>query len=293
MPRALGKSGLFLALGVAATLGAALADDKLAGIACRSVHLAYQAPEGTAFYNEVTVEKSAEGTYFCVCGFNQGYFGIQEQRPGKKVVIFSVWDPGKQDDPNSVDPANRVKLVAKDEAVRVGRFGNDGTGGQSFLNLDWKPGETYRFLVTAKHDGDRTVYSASIAPPGATKWRALASFSTLASGKLLGGYYAFIEDFRRNKISATIERRAEFGAGWIQTRDGRWQPLAKARFTADSNPSLAIDAGTKGPEADRFFLATGGKVENRTTTLRSLIELKSSADRQEMASRPTRIPEFP
>jgi Domain of unknown function (DUF3472)/Domain of unknown function (DUF5077) len=130
MPRRFGKSTLMLLLGVAATLATAFADEKLAGIACRSVHLNFRAPEGTAYYNEVTVEKSAEGTYFCVCGFNQGYFGIQEQRPGKKVVIFSVWDPGKQDDPNSVDPAKRVKLVSKDEAVRVGRFGNEGTGGQ-------------------------------------------------------------------------------------------------------------------------------------------------------------------
>ena len=293
MPRRLGKSGLFLALGVAATLGTAIADEKLAGIACRSVHLAYPAPEGTAFYNEVTVEASAEGTYFCACGFNQGYFGIQEQRAGKKVAIFSVWEPGQQDDPNSVDPANRVKLVARDEAVRVGRFGNEGTGGQSFLDLDWKTGETYRFLVTAKPDGDRTVFSASIAPPGATRWRHLASFSTLAKGKLLGGYYSFIEDFRRDKVSATIERRAEFGGGWIQARDGRWLPLAKARFTADSNPSLAIDAGPTGPEAGRFFLATGGKVENRHAKLRDLIELKPAADRREMASRPAPIPEWP
>ena len=46
--------------------------------AARSVHLWYQAPQGVLFYNEVTVDKSQPGTYFCVCGFNHGYFGIQE-----------------------------------------------------------------------------------------------------------------------------------------------------------------------------------------------------------------------
>ena len=145
------SSAAFMLLGTSLTLATAFADEKLAGIACRSVHLNFPAPEGTAYYNEVTVEKSAEGTYFCVCGFNQGYFGIQEKDRGKKVVIFSVWDPGKQDDPNSVDPEKRVKLISKDEKVRIGRFGNEGTGGQSFLDLDWKPGETYRFLVKASH----------------------------------------------------------------------------------------------------------------------------------------------
>jgi hypothetical protein len=270
------------------TLATAFADDKLAGIACRSVHLAFPAPEGTAYYNEVTVEKSAEGTYFCVCGFNQGYFGIQEQGRGRKVVIFSVWDPGKQDDPNSVDPEKRVKLVSKDEQVRVGRFGNEGTGGQSFLDLDWKPGETYRFLVRAKVNGDRTEYSAYIAPPDAKDWRHLATFSTLAKGKLLSGYYAFIEDFKRNKISATIERKAKFGEAWIQTKEGKWLELNKARFTADSNPAKTIDAGVEG---DRYFLATGGKVENKHVELNKLMERAPAAKPVDV--RPERIPELP
>jgi hypothetical protein len=67
------------------------ADEKLKDIACRSVHLHYPAPEGDAFFNEVKVEKSAEGTYFCVCGFSKGYYGIQELGNGKKLLIFSVW----------------------------------------------------------------------------------------------------------------------------------------------------------------------------------------------------------
>jgi hypothetical protein len=282
------SSAAFLLLGTCLTLATAFADEKLAGIACRSVHLNFPAPEGTAYYNEVTVEKSAEGTYFCVCGFNQGYFGIQEQGRGKKVVIFSVWDPGKQDDPNSVDPEKRVKLISKDEKVRIGRFGNEGTGGQSFLDLDWKPGETYRFLVRAKINGDRTEYSAYIAPPDARTWRHLATFSTIAKGKLVSGYYSFIEDFKRNKVSATIERRAKFGEAWIQTKDGKWLALNKARFTADSNPAKTIDAGV---EADRYFLATGGKVENKHIELNKAMELRPSATPIE--TRPDRIPELP
>src|SRR3954447_11461242 len=94
-----------------------LADEKLAGIACRSVHLAYPAGEGTAFTNEVTVDRSAPGTYFCAIGWNKGYFGIQEQGRGKKVVIFSVWD-SHQDDKQAVDESKRVKLIHKDVKVR-------------------------------------------------------------------------------------------------------------------------------------------------------------------------------
>jgi hypothetical protein len=39
-----------------AGFGTASADEKLKGIACRSVHLGYPAPTGRAFYNEVTVD---------------------------------------------------------------------------------------------------------------------------------------------------------------------------------------------------------------------------------------------
>ena len=90
----------------------AQADESLAGKACRSVHLAFTAPEGELFYNEVVVEQSAPGTYFCSTGFRQGYFGVQELWNGKKLVIFSVWDPGAQDNPNAVPAEKRVKLLS-------------------------------------------------------------------------------------------------------------------------------------------------------------------------------------
>lgn len=242
------------------------ADERLEGIACRSVHLQYPAPEGTAFYNELTVERSADGTYFCICGFDQGYYGLQELANGKKVLIFSVWDPGDQNDANSVKEALRVKLIAKDEQVRVGRFGNEGTGGQSFLDYDWKLHERYRFLVTAKVEADRTVYAAYFYPPEAKGWRHLVSFSTLAKGKALGGYYSFIEDFRRNRVSATKERRALYGNGWVRGLDGHWVSLTRAQFTADNNPATNIDAGVSGGQ---FYLATGGTTKNNGAKLRS------------------------
>jgi len=254
---------------------AAAADEKLAGIACRSVHLQFQGPAGSAFYNEVTVENSAEGTYFCVCGFNRGYCGIQELRGGKKVLIFSVWDPGKQNDPNSVAEVERVKLLYKDDAVRVGRFGNEGTGGQSFLDFDWQIGETYRFLVTAAPADKRTEFTAWFYPLAEKKWKKLVTFSTITATpksnvQTLSGYYSFVEDFRRNRVSTEHIRRAAYGNGWIRDTEGKWQSIESARFTADSNPATNIDAGHG---AGRFFLATGGETKNEGVKLREPIEL--------------------
>jgi hypothetical protein len=240
-------------------------DEKLKGIACRSVHLSYLAQESVVFYNEITVEKSAPGTYFMVAGWSKGYFGIQELDRKKKLVIFSVWDPTNEEDPKKVAEEKRVKLLHQHPKVRIGRFGNEGTGGQSFFDYDWKVGDTYRFCVTAKKAGDRTEYAGWFYHPEDKQWLHLVTFSTLAEGHLLDGLYSFIEDFKRNKVSTTLERRAQFGSGWIISNKGIGKSLIEAKFTADANPVLNIDAGIV---KDRFFLATGGDLQNTTTKLK-------------------------
>lgn len=248
---------------------AARGDRKLEGVACRSVHLRYPAPEAVAFYNEVTVDASARGSYFMVCGFGGGYFGMQELGDGKKVLLFSVWDAADKNDPNAVAEEKRVKVLQKDEKVRVGRFGNEGTGAQSFFDYDWKPGATYRFLVTEKAEGVRTAYAAYFYVPEDKNWKRLATLSTIAGGKGLHRYYSFIEDFRRNRVSAGEARSAHFGNGWVKATDGQWTALTRARFTADSNPVKNINADVDG---DRFLLATGGDTKNTGAALGDVLD---------------------
>lgn len=256
-------------------LNVARSDERLKGIACRSVHLGYAASESVAFYNEVTVRESAPGTYFMVCGWGKGYFGIQELDQGKKVVLFSVWDPGDQNDPNKVQEDVQVKLLHKDEQVRVGRFGNEGTGGQSFFDYSWKVGETYRCLVTAKAVGQRSEYAGYFFVPETKKWKHLVTFSTPTGGELLRGHYSFVEDFRRDRVSTTKTRRAEFGPTWVLPApqdpiDQKWELVTKAKFTGDGNPVLNIDAGSI---SGRMFLATGGAIENKTVPLWKPVEI--------------------
>jgi len=51
-----------------------------------SVHLAYPSRPSTVFYNELTVDVSAPGAYFMVCGFRQGYFCIPSSRISKETA---------------------------------------------------------------------------------------------------------------------------------------------------------------------------------------------------------------
>ena len=249
--------------------------------AARSVHLRYEAAESTVFYNEMTVDESVASSYFMACGFRQGYFGIQELRPERqKVVLFSVWDPGPQNDPGSVAADQRVEELYHAEDVLVRRFGGEGTGGQSFLNYDWKIGQTYKFMVQATVEGNKTAFAAYFWLTEAGRWKHLVTFRTITGGKPLSGYYSFIEDFRRDGKSPHERRSAHFGNGWVKTLDGKWVPLLQAQFTADRTQLDNIDAGVRGNE---FYLATGGDTQKHT-------ELQARINRPAIAAKPPVMP---
>lgn len=253
------------------------ASPDLKGIACRSVHLGYAGvPDAVVFYNEVEVSQSADGTYFCVCGFSRGYYGIQELADGRRLLIFSVWDPGNQNDPNQVAEEQRVRLLHRHPDVRVGRFGNEGTGGQSFLDFEWKNNTVYRLMVAAKRRGNRTEYAAFFFHPDTEKWLHLVTFDTLTPDTALRGYYAFVEDFRRNRISATKTRTARFPNGWVMTADNKWSPIVQSRFTGDGNPVVNINSGVRD---GAFYLTTGGAISNDDVKLGEMMKLPETAAR--------------
>lgn len=243
------------------------ADESLKDKACRSVHLGYPGKNASAFYNEVTVRKSAPGTYFCAIGWDKGYFGIQELGNGKHLAIFSVWDDDKENDPKAVPDEQRVKLLHQGKGVRIGRFGGEGTGGQSFFDLDWKKDQTYGFLVTAKPNGKRTEYAGYLLDPEKPEWFPMVSFSTITGGKKMSGFYSFVEDFKRRDGSQKITRVALFSNAWItDLNEGKanWKPVLKAKFTGDKNPVMNVDARMEGTG---YILATGGDLTNNGTPL--------------------------
>lgn len=226
--------------------------------AARSVHLGYSAPDATAFSIEMTVLASTPGSYFMAAGWNTGYFGLQELADRRKVVILSVWDPTTGDDPDAVQGADRVECLFQAPDVRIKRFGGEGTGGQCLGDFAWKLGESVRFGVTARVDGDATSYEGYIQPTGADEWKHLVTFRTRTGGMPLRGLYSFVEDFRRDGRSAGEMRRASFGAAWALGVDDTWTPLARARFTASNADWEARGAIAADLDEDRFTLATGG-----------------------------------
>jgi hypothetical protein len=245
--------------------------------AARSVHLGYPAPESSAFYLEMAVDQSTPGSYFMACGWNTGYFGIQELGNGRKVAIFSVWDPTTGDDPGAVKPEDRVELLHEGAGVRIRRFGGEGTGGQCTTDFDWQFGQTNRFLVTAAVQSNKTAYAGWLWLPDRQEWKHLVTFCTRTGGKPLSGLYSFVEDFRRDGKSAHEVRRARFFNGWVKTTAGQWQALTRARFTASGAEWESKDNSDAGLVGGHFYLATGGAL-TMSRELRSFIELPATPD---------------
>ena len=226
-----------------------------------SVHLRYPVPKDAKvewFYNEVTAKTDPLWSYYMACGWHRGYFGMQVNTPTERRIIFSVWDSGKEaKDRGKVGDDDKVKLLAKGEGVFADSFGNEGTGGHSHLVYNWKTGQTYRFLVSAKPEGDATIYTGYFYFPERRKWDIIARFRAPKDGAYLQSLYSFDEDW--NSANGQRKRLAEFGNQWIKTADGAWTELTNAVFTHTGKDARSdYDAGAIG---NRFYLAGGGFVD--------------------------------
>lgn len=237
-----------------------------------SIHFGWPSPAATWFYNEATVQKSTRGSYFMICGWNTGYFGIQELGNGRKVAIFSVWDPAKGDNPNNVPLEQRVELLHQGKDVEVSRFGGEGTGGKSMTPFEWQIGEKVRCIVQAMAEGEKTAYAGWLYQPQTREWKHLVTFRVKIGGKPLSGLYSFVEDFRRDTKSVKEERRCEFGNGWVKTTDGKLQAITEGRFTCSRAKNEAQELINAGQTESALFLANGGDVK-RMTEVGTMLQL--------------------
>jgi hypothetical protein len=234
-----------------------------------SVHLSYNIPEGVNaewFYNEVTVPVGNDiiGSYFMADGFAEGYFGMQVNGPRERHILFSVWSPFNTDDPKAIPDDQKIILLKKGENVHAGEFGNEGSGGQSYLNYLWKAGITYKFLVHAKPTGNgRTEYTAYFYAPESNKWQLIASFSRPKTNTYLKHLHSFLENFE--PVEGIRTREVLFNNQWVRSTNGEWTELSDARFTGDNTAIKGYRMDYAGGlEGGAFYLKNCGFFDQYT-----------------------------
>ena len=164
--------------------------------------------------------------------------------------------------------AIRATVRYTNENVTVSRFGGEGTGARTMFGCPWRVGVPLTFRLTAEPDGaDRTLFTGYIGD-GKDEVK-LAAISRISHGQppTIRRVYSFVEDFWRNGHSKTLVRRAEFTDFAARSaRDKEMRRAVAARFTADSNTLMTIDAG---PVPGGGFLQTGGETKNEHCKLRA------------------------
>ncbi|MBB4035482.1 hypothetical protein GGR21_001375 [Dysgonomonas hofstadii] len=220
-----------------------------------STHFFYTLPTSDVeyFYNEilVTEENAVNATYYMMNGFSQGYMGIQQVTSGERKVLFSVWSPYQTDDPNDIPEEMRVKLLRKGANVTIGEFGNEGSGGQSWLNYSWEPGTTYKALVGIRPDGNgNSIYTAYFYADN--EWKLIASFSRPQTTTYYKGAYSFLENFVPTQSIYT--RSVAFKNQWVRLVSGEWKEITEAKFSMD-------DTGRNGIRYDVY-----GNVDQNTNS---------------------------
>ena len=212
------------------------------------------------YYSELTVPVGEDniGSYYMANGFGEGYFGIQVNSPTERRVLFSVWSPYETDNPDEIPADEQIKLNKKGTDVYTGEFGNEGSGGQSYLRYNWEAGTTYRFLLKGEPDGTgKTDYTAWFFAPEEREWRLIASFKRPKTDTYLKRFHSFLENFAAD--NGFMGRRADYSNQWVRTAAGEWLKVAEAKFTVDATyrAGQRVDA-TGGVTEKGYYLQNGG-----------------------------------
>ena len=247
-----------------------------------SVSLGYEFPENTNIkwmYSEIEIPEGYDhlGLYAMANGSREGYFGIQVNSREERRVLFSIWSPYVTDDPSQIPEDQRIRLIKSGQDVQVKEFGNEGSGGQSYLIYPWKTGVKYSFLKSVEPDGNgNTVYTAYFKDPEEGDWRLIASFLRPQTDTWFLGPYSFLENF--NPEEGYKSRKAYYSNIWAISSDNDWFQINNAQFTTDDIGSIQYRLDYQGGvESNKFYLMHCGFFDLYTENYKDLTKTDQNA----------------
>ncbi len=247
-----------------------------------SVILGYEFPQNTNIkwmYSEIEIPEGYDhiGLYAMANGSREGYFGIQVNSTEERRVLFSIWSPYVTDDPSQIPEDQRIQLIKSGQDVQVDEFGNEGSGGQSWLIYPWKTGVKYSFIKSVEPDGNgNTIYTAYFKDPEEGDWRLIASFLRPQTDTWFAGPYSFLENFKPEEGYKL--RKAYYSNIWAISSDDDWFQINNARFTTDDIGSIQYRLDYQGGvESNKFYLMHCGFFDLYTENYKDLTKTDQSA----------------
>ena len=234
------------------------------------------------------------GTYAMALGVLNGYMGIQmngyaNDGSPRHDVLFSMWDDGSTDEDPNLPEYMRAGAVDWDPLTTTNRFGNEGTGVQTYRKGPyWTPGKYVQFITncrpettsyTTEVNGKPTVHtqhnmlvSAWFNALDGKGWQYMATVRKRNSTTYFDAWYSFLENY--NASTGQANRIAYYRNGYMRARsNGKWYYRNSVGFghtDGGDNTGARTDygQGTTDNPADRtFFMQTGGYTStNKTKT---------------------------
>lgn len=280
------------------------------------------APTGDGYdwlYEEIMIpaESDIVGTYAEAIGALNGYMGIQmngytgDGEP-QHDILFSMWDDGSTDEDPNLPEYLRAGAVDHDELTTVNRFGNEGTGVQTYRRGNyWTPGTFVQFITncrpettsyTTTENGQTTVHeqhnmlvSTWFNAQDGKGWQYMATVRKRNSSTYFSSWYSFLEDY--NWPTGQAQRKAYYRNGYGRARNtGKWYHFNKVGFghTDGGNETGArsdYGQGATNDAAERtFFMTTGGYTSTKqTSTSVSLASDNTPVDTIDIATLDSRV----
>lgn len=255
------------------------------------------APKGDAYdwcFMEIMLPQESDiiGTYAMALGVLNGYMGIQmngyaADGSPRHDVLFSMWDDGSTDEDPNLPEYMRAGAVDWDPLTTTNRFGNEGTGVQTYRKGPyWTPGKYVQFITncrpettsyTTEVNGKPTVHtqhnmlvSAWFNALDGKGWQYMATVRKRNSTTYFDSWYSFLENY--NASTGQANRIAYYRNGYMRARsNGKWYNRNSVWFSntdGGDNTGARTDygQGTTDNPADRtFFMQTGGYTSTKKT----------------------------
>ena len=256
-----------------------------------------KAPKGDAYdwcFMEIMLPQESDiiGTYAMALGVLNGYMGIQmngyaADGSPRHDVLFSMWDDGSTDEDPNLPEYLRAGAVDWDPLTTTNRFGNEGTGVQTYRKGQyWTPGKYVQFITNCRPEttsyttyvnGKPTVHtqhnmlvSAWFNALDGKGWQYMATVRKRNSTTYFDAWYSFLENY--NASTGQANRIAYYRNGYMRARsNGKWYNRNSVGFghtDGGDNTGARTDygQGTTDNPADRtFFMQTGGYTSTKKT----------------------------
>ena len=261
------------------------------------------APTGDAYdwcFMEIMLPKESDitGTFAMALGVLNGYMGIQmngyaNDGSPRHDVLFSMWDDGSTDEDPNLPEYMRAGAVDWDPLTTTNRFGNEGTGVQTYRKgTYWTPGTYVQFITNCRSEttsyttvdnGKTTIHtqhnmlvSAWFNALDGKGWQYMATVRKRNSTTYFDSWYSFLENY--NASTGQANRIAYYRNGYMRARsNGKWYNRNSVGFghtDGGDNTGARTDYGqgtTDNPAERTFFMQTGGYTStNKTKTTGAL-----------------------